>query len=602
MPDPNGCMPGSRQELANFIPTAITVAFQGDNFAFFNYGSSTPAVENQDRPWFRTEASGVAIGWMNFFNGAWRRAAGIPINSIIQYNGASSVFDGTGKGNPGTQADGFNLCLAGNSKIETPEGMLTIREIVENKLEVLVRSFNFETGKSEFRPVTGWSKTPYVLEDFVNIRLTDERGVGRSLKVTKNHPIWANGVEWKNAGDLSELDEVSIYSDKITELGKQLLLGKFLGDGCINRDRMVMQINHCSAQKQYVEYLCSAFNVNPGSYAGTSYNGEKGASIYHRFGISLNSRWEGVEKIIPSDPKRKVTPEILNSLGAIGLAAWYMDDGCLIESKHCEDCFGATLAICGFTPHEHSLIQDFLLKTYGIESKLDVCSANRELRTLRMNKDSARIFFNLIYPYVLPVLRYKLPIHLRDLPCVLENLPMVSRELRPRKIRVTNVSDAKSSSRRMLDKSGKYDIRVDGTHNFFAEGILVHNCNGANGTPDLRNLFVIASNGFTNGAWRTDADPNNLAASTLGQNYVTLNKSQLPELTFTLPTGATGGGNSRFQFGDANNNGSVFTRTIPGTGSGDDGDRADDETDPAVPHTNIPASYALAFMQYNPNV
>lgn len=116
--DPQGCMPGNRQELANFVAQAFTAMFNGAQFALWNFGPDTPPPENQDRPWFRTEASGRAIGPYSFFNGSWKRAAGIPVQSIISYSGPSSVFDGTGKGTAGTQADGFNLC---NSQNGTPD-------------------------------------------------------------------------------------------------------------------------------------------------------------------------------------------------------------------------------------------------------------------------------------------------------------------------------------------------------------------------------------------------------------------------------------------------------------------------------------------------
>lgn len=124
--DPTGCMPGNRQELANFVSTAFTAMFAGGSFSFFNYGHSVPAVENQDRPWFRLEASGFPVGWYSFYNGKWIRAAGIPVGSEVFYSGSSNVFDGTGKGRAGTQADGFVLSNGNNGTVDKTDKFIVV--------------------------------------------------------------------------------------------------------------------------------------------------------------------------------------------------------------------------------------------------------------------------------------------------------------------------------------------------------------------------------------------------------------------------------------------------------------------------------------------
>lgn len=51
-----------------------------------------------------------------------------------------------------------------------------------------------------------------------------------------------------------------------------------------------------------------------------------------------------------------------------------------------------------------------------------------------------------------------------------------------------------SASRRNSSRFHKrYDIKVEGLHSFIANGFVVHNCNGTNGTPDLRDRFVIGA-------------------------------------------------------------------------------------------------------------
>jgi len=134
MADPDGCLPGTRQEMANFIATAITVSFgssgSGTSYATVVTGSTTPAPEQQNSLWLKTEVSGRQIGWFTFFNGAWKRG-GFPILAYMQYQGPSSVFDGTGKGNSGTQVEGFHLC---NGQGGTPD--------LRNKFIIGANSYN----------------------------------------------------------------------------------------------------------------------------------------------------------------------------------------------------------------------------------------------------------------------------------------------------------------------------------------------------------------------------------------------------------------------------------------------------------------------------
>lgn len=53
----------------------MSVTAQGD---FFNFGADQPTVDNQDKPWIKTDASGNLIGIFTFASGAWTRPHPIP--------------------------------------------------------------------------------------------------------------------------------------------------------------------------------------------------------------------------------------------------------------------------------------------------------------------------------------------------------------------------------------------------------------------------------------------------------------------------------------------------------------------------------------------
>lgn len=119
-------------------------------------------------------------------------------------------------------------------------------------------------------------------------------------------------------------------------------------------------------------------------------------------------------------------------------------------------------------------------------------------------------------------------------------------------------------------------------------------CNSNNGTPDLRDRFIVGANNYS-GGWKTNVESGNTGASTGGSPTVRLNKNQIPKLTFVLGArtikGGSGDSNNAFV---ADNSGTTVTKTIPGTG--DPGNDTNESL--ALPHNNVPPFYALAFIQW----
>lgn len=57
----------------------------GGNLKSFTFGSTTPDVEDQDKPWLKTNLAGVPLGWFYFDGSAWRPIE--PIGKIVNYQG-----------------------------------------------------------------------------------------------------------------------------------------------------------------------------------------------------------------------------------------------------------------------------------------------------------------------------------------------------------------------------------------------------------------------------------------------------------------------------------------------------------------------------------
>lgn len=91
-------------------------------------------------------------------------------------------------------------CFPYDTLIETSKGFLKIGDIVENRLKIQVKSMNSSTYMIEYKPVTNW---------FANKRHTPlvevhhERG---SFICTANHKVWVDGCGYKMAASLSPKD------------------------------------------------------------------------------------------------------------------------------------------------------------------------------------------------------------------------------------------------------------------------------------------------------------------------------------------------------------------------------------------------------------
>lgn len=67
---PEGVCPINEQERFNLY-AAFLSGFLPGNFSSFNLGNSQPTVDNQDKPWIRTNADGTFDAIYVFANGAW---------------------------------------------------------------------------------------------------------------------------------------------------------------------------------------------------------------------------------------------------------------------------------------------------------------------------------------------------------------------------------------------------------------------------------------------------------------------------------------------------------------------------------------------------
>ncbi len=62
--------PGTPKALGDFIAQYLAIA-GGEDFMSINFGPDTPAVDDRDKPWFKTDEDGVPLGWFSWDGLAW---------------------------------------------------------------------------------------------------------------------------------------------------------------------------------------------------------------------------------------------------------------------------------------------------------------------------------------------------------------------------------------------------------------------------------------------------------------------------------------------------------------------------------------------------
>lgn len=80
----------------------LSAELAGNNFSY-NYGPTTPAPDDQGKPWFRTDATtGLPDKWYVFVGGSWVSLHPMPIGAVVMYEGSLASIETYDGGEAGT--------------------------------------------------------------------------------------------------------------------------------------------------------------------------------------------------------------------------------------------------------------------------------------------------------------------------------------------------------------------------------------------------------------------------------------------------------------------------------------------------------------------
>lgn len=182
----------------------------------------------------------------------------------------------------------------------------------------------------------------------------------------------------------------------------QVLLGTLLGDASLSTNplgKVYGSFNHCIEQKEwaltkyeYLKNICSQpriYNKHDDRLINPDY--QQVCCVIRSF---KELKTDYYDKLYNKE-KKHIDKDLLYTIEPLGLATWYMDDGCNEKS-------GYLLCTNSFSLEDLLIIKNMFKNKYNIE--INVRSNN----TIYIPAKYKLTFKNLIEPYIIPSMRYKI--------------------------------------------------------------------------------------------------------------------------------------------------------------------------------------------------
>ncbi len=364
-------------------------------------------------------------------------------------------------------------CMSYSTRVTLADGTQEkIGKIVNNKLDVHVMSYDASVDKLVASSITNWFDNGNA-ERFLQFTVAKSTGNGKSqFAATENHMISTPGG-WREAGELIAGDRVLVAESKyLSDEQFQVVLGSVLGDGNLSpkpsgRAGTRFRMGHGAKQSDYLDWKVSLF----GNISSSRTTNAKGA-VFADF-RALPELDELREAVYFGDGMKHISDEYLKALTPFSLAVWYMDDGGFtVRSKGLQkrtEGGSGRIEICvqAMAPGSRQRLVGHLRDTYGLDVELRK-SGKREIALLQFTTEASAKFQELVAPYMHPSMSRKLLPRFHGQFAVVPKFVEQSQRLVAAQVLDVHVKPASRSMK-------KFDIEVGGTHNYFVDGVMVHN-------------------------------------------------------------------------------------------------------------------------------
>lgn len=357
-------------------------------------------------------------------------------------------------------------CLNYKSVVNLSDGTTDwIGRIVNQRKNVDVLSYDWRKGRIVPKPIVEWYKNGST-DKFLQITAYKPYGNGRTtFACTLNHPI-LTPTGWRKAEDIATGDKIMIVAPfRLSDFQLEVIRGSLLGDGnlspTIHKKSLGVRfrLGHGLKQKKYLEWKASLFKNIPCSIFSDKKSIKCDLTPLSELYSLRKEMYRGNYKFLSAD--------ILANLTPLSLAIWYMDDGSLDIRNKARDKGRIAVVVKKIHPQSREALQELLENRYDIKTKLSLRGKNKQ-PTLKFDQKNTDKFLSLIKKYVYPSMDYKLLPQYRGRFSVKPVFNKIS--LRPIAVDVLDIKE-KPKTRSMM----RFDIQIAGTHNFLADGAIVHN-------------------------------------------------------------------------------------------------------------------------------
>jgi recombination protein RecA len=376
-------------------------------------------------------------------------------------------------------------CMHYSTRITLADGTQEkIGRIVNQNLPVEVLSYDPELGTVVPKQVVGWFDNGRT-DGFLQFTVARPSGNGRAqFACTPNHQVRTPGG-WREAQELAVGDRVlQAVEQRLSPLQWEVILGTLMGGGTLSPSRSGhagrLRWGHRSDQAAYGDWKASLF-ANIGCSRSTTARGE----VF--YDLPPLPELAELRRAVHVGGRKVFSYDYLKQLTPLSLALWYADGASSavrasgLEGRTGDGSGPAEICVEAMEEATRLRLADYLRDTWGISSTLTERSGRA---VFRFSQDETRTLQELVASYLHPSMGSTLHPRLRGLFGVEPQFRAPRQVLMPFPILAIARKPATRSTHR-------FDIEVEGSHNYFVDGVMVHN--SPETTPGGRALKFYAS-------------------------------------------------------------------------------------------------------------
>ncbi len=364
-------------------------------------------------------------------------------------------------------------CFSYNTRVSLADGSQEkIGKIVNQKLPVEVLSYDPESDQVVPRRVVNWFDNGPA-EQFLQFTVAKSGGNGRAqFAATANHLIRTPGG-WREAGELLPGDRVvRAETALLGDQQWQVVLGGLMGDANLSPNRqgchgVRFRLGHGAKQASYLEWKVSLL-ANISHSRRTDASGASFADF-----TPLPELGELQQVVYLGGEKKHLTSDYLKALTPLALAIWYMDDASFtvratgLQARTAGGSGRAEICVEAISPGSRGRLVDYLRDTHGLACTVAARGAAGKA-VLKFTTAATAALQEIIAPYIHPSMNDKLLPRFRGRFAVEPQFVAPQKRLLPARILSVAVKPTTRSMHR-------FDIEVEGDHNYFVDGVMVHN-------------------------------------------------------------------------------------------------------------------------------